>query len=327
MRRSAFRLLLLLAAVALWAPPPPSHAAGPRIGFLSPGTPEGTAGVLAGLREGLREHGFVDGANVAIEVRYANERFDRLPELARELAALPVDVVVTYVTQASLAARQVTKTIPIVMVGVSDPLASGLVASLSRPGGNVTGTSAPFSESAGKGLEILKEAVPGLRRVAIVWNPANEVFVSQMLAETRAAAQRLGLDLAPVQANDSASIDRAFAEIAKLRVDAVNVLGDPVLAASWPRIAALTTKLRLPSVTVSAAYAEAGGLMTYGPSLSDSARVAGGHVAKILRGARAGDLPVERSVKFELVINARTAKAIGYAIPPSLRLRADRIIE
>ncbi len=326
MPRSACRVLLL-ALVVLCAAHAQVEAANPRIGFLSPGTPEGTAYVLDGLRQGLREHGFVDGINVTIESRFAYGWFDRLPALVRELVDLPVDVLATFVTQASLAAKQNTRTIPIVMVAVSDPVASGLVTSLSRPGGNVTGTSASFSESAGKGLQFLKEAIPGLRRVAVVWNPANTVFQKQMLDETKVAARSLGIELQLFEARDAESIENALAAIAKERVSAVDVLPDPVFAANWARIAALTTGMRLPSVTVSSGYAEAGGLLTYGPSIADMARIAGGYVARILKGANPAQLPVELPTKFELVINARTAKQIGIVIPQSLRLRADRLIE
>ena len=166
----------LLAVIALGAVHAESNAAGPRIGLLSPGTSESTAPVLAGLRQGLREHGYIEGTNVAIDLRFANGQFDRLPELARELIGLPVDVLVTFVTEASIAAKNNSKTIPIVMVGVGDPVASGLISSLSHPGGNITGTSGMFSEAAGKRLELLNEAVSGMRRVAVLWNPANRVF-------------------------------------------------------------------------------------------------------------------------------------------------------
>lgn len=322
---ATFRRLLLV--IVLCSINAQSDAASPRIGFLSPSTPEGTAFVLAGLRQGLREHGYVDGTNVTIEPRFAYDRFDRLPGLARELVGLPVDVLVTYVTQASLAAKQSTTTIPVVMVGVSDPVASGLVSSLSRPGANITGTSAPFAGSAGKGLQLLKEAIPGLKRVAIVWNPGNAVFQRQVLEETTAAARLLGIELQLFEARDSESIENAFAAISKQRVSAVNVLPDPVFAANWSRIATLATNMRLPSVTVSSAYADAGGLMTYGPSLPHMARIAGGYVAKILKGAKPAELPVELPTKFELVINVRTAKQIGITVPQSLRIRADRLIE
>jgi putative ABC transport system substrate-binding protein len=321
------RRLLAIAAVVLGAAHVHADAANLRIGFLSPVTAEASAIVLAGLRDGLREQGFVDVASVTIEARFADDRFDRLPELARELVGLPVDVLVAYVTQASLAAKKTTDTIPIVMVGVSDPVASGLVASLARPGANITGSSAPFTESAGKALQFLKEAMPGLRRVGVIRNPGNAVFQKQVLEAAQASARQLGIELQLFDARDRDSIDAAFTQIGKQRLAAVYVLPDPVLAANWPHIAAQATKLRLPSVTVSSSYAEAGGLMTYGPSIADAARIAGRQVGKILKGAAPGALPVEQSTKFELVINAGTARQIGFVVPQSLRLRADRLIE
>lgn len=326
MLQSAFRPLLL-AVVVLCSASAQSQPASPRIGFLSPSTPEGTAFVLEGLRQGLREHGYVEETNVTIESRYAYNQFDRLPELARELIALPVDLLVTYVTQASIAAKQSTATIPIVMIGVSDPVASGLVSSLSRPGANITGTSGAFTGLAGKCVQLLKESIPGLSRIAILRNPANRVFQTQMLEETKASARQLGIELQLFEASDPQSIEAAFAAISKQRVAAVSVLPDPIFAANWARIAALATKSRLPSVTVSSAYAEAGGLMSYGPSLTDLARGTAGYVAKILKGAKPAELPIERPRKFELVINLKTAKQIGLTMPQPLRLRADRLIE
>jgi putative ABC transport system substrate-binding protein len=305
----------------------PSHAASARIGFLSPTTAEGSAFVLDAFRQGLREHGYVEGTNVTIETRYAHDRFERLPQLSRELVALPVDVLVSYVTQASIAAKHATQTIPIVMIGVSDPIASGLVSSLSRPGANITGTSGSFTGMAGKGVQLLKEAFPGLTRIAVLWNPANRVFQAQMLDETRAAGRQLGIELELFEATDPPSIDAAFTAISKRRVSAVSVLPDPVFAANWSRIAALAIKGRLLSVTVSSAYADAGGLMAYGPSLIDLARTTAGYVAKILAGAKPGELPIERPGKYELVINLKTAKQIGATMPQPLRLRADRLIE
>ena len=218
---------MLLAVVAVGSILAEANAASPRIGLLSPGTAESTAAVLAGLRQGLREHGYVEGTNVAIEPRFADGQFDRLPALARELIGLRVDVLVTFVTEASIAARDSSKTIPIVMVGVGDPVASGLVASVSHPGGNVTGTSGMFSESAGKRLELLNEMVPGLRRVAVLWKPANRVFQSQILRETEAAARSLGIELQMFEARDSSSMERAFASISKAHLAALNVLPDP----------------------------------------------------------------------------------------------------
>ena len=318
---------MLVTGMALGAVHAESGAAGPRIGLISPGTSESTAPVLAGLRQGLREHGYVEGANAAIESRFANGQFDRLPDLARELIGLPVDVLVTFATEASIAARDSSKTIPIVMIGVGDPVASGLISSLSHPGGNITGTSGMFSEAAGKRLELLNEVAPGMRRVAVLWNPANRIFQSQMIQETEAAARPLGIQLQMFEARDLASIERALAAISKERVSGLNVLPDPTLAAHGARIAALTAKVRLPSMSGNSVYAEVGGLMTYGPSFPELARSAGGYVAKILKGAKPADLPVERPTKFEFVINRKTAQQIGVTIPQSLQLRADRVIE
>ena len=320
--------VVLLAVIVLASVHAESDAAGPRIGLLSPGTAEGTAPVLAGLRQGLREHGYIEGTNVTIEPRFANGQFDRLPALAGELIGLPVDVLVTWVTEASIAARDNSKTIPIVMIGVGDPVASGLISSLSHPGGNVTGTSGMFSEAAGKRLELLNEAVPGRGRIAVLWNPANRVFQSQMIRETEAAARPLGIQLQMFEARDLASIEKAFAAISKERISGVNVLPDPILVgAHGARIAALAAKARLPSVSGNSAYAEVGGLIAYGPSFPELARSAGGYVAKVLKGAKPADLPVERPTKFELVINMKTAKQIGVTLPQSLQLRADRLIE
>lgn len=323
--RTSFRALLV-AVVVLCSIPTQSAAANPRIGFLSPSTADGSSVILASLRQGLRDHGFVDGTNVTIEARFADDRFERLPALARELVDLPVDVLVTFVTQASIAAKQATGRTPIVMLAVSDPIASGLVASLSRPGGNVTGTSGSFTGMTGKGIQHLREAVPGLRRAALLWNPGNRVFQAQMLQGAEASARQLGITLHRFEASDPESIETALTAIAKQRLPVV-VLPDPVLGASWARIAALTTQAGLPSVTVSVGYVEAGGLMSYGPSLSERAHSTAGYVAKILKGAKPAELPIEGPTKFELVINLKTAKQIGLTVPQSLRLRADRLIE
>ena len=319
--------VLLLAAALLCAIPGQSRAAHPRIGFLAPSTPEGTAFILSGLRQGLQEQGYVDGVNLEIEARYANDHFDRLPALARELVDARIDVLVSFVTQASLAAKHAAGSTPVVMIGVSDPVASGLVATLSRPGANVTGTSGAFTGLAGKGIQLLRELDPGLDRVAVLWNPGNRVFQAQMLDEVRTSARQLGVRLQTFEARDPASIETAFAAMSKQRVRAVSLLPDPVFAAYWPRIAALAASARLSSVTVSSSYAEAGGLMTYGPSLAELARVSAGYVAKILKGAKPGQLPIEQPTKFELVINLKTARDIGTTIPQPLRLRADRLIE
>lgn len=321
--------ILLLAVITLSSAYAQSQATVPRIGFLSATTPDSAVALnqLAGFRQGLRDHGYVEGTNIAIEYRFAHQRFDRLPDLARELIGLPVDVLVTAVTQASVTAKDNTKTIPIVMAAVADPVGAGLVSSLARPGGNVTGTSSMSVATAAKSLELLKEVVPGIRRVAVLWNPANRIFQMQMVRETEAAARSLGIQLQMYEAHDLPSIERAFETISKERVAGLNVLADPTLNTYAPRIAALAEKARLPSVSGIGLYAEAGGLMGYGANFYELYRSAAGYVAKILKGAKPADLPIEQPTKFELVINMKTAKQLGVSLPPSLLLRADRIIQ
>lgn len=319
--------VLLLAVIALCSVQAQVEAAGPRIGFLSYGTPEPAATTLAGLRQGLREHGYVEGTNIAIESRFARGQFNRLPDLARELIRLPVDVLVTAFTPATIAGMDSTRTIPIVMVGVSDPVAAGLVASLARPGGNVTGTASMTADTAGKPLELLKEVVPGLRHVAVLWNPANRVYQTQLLRETEAAAQSLAVRIQLFEAYDPDSIERAFEVISKERPSALYIFTDQMFVATGTRIAALAKKARLPSVSGNSEIAEAGGLMTYGPNRFELGRAAGAYVAKILKGTKPAELPVEQPTKFELVINMKTANELGVKIPRSLQVRADRVLE
>ena len=278
--------ILLLAVTSFCPLQAQSQAATPRIGLLTAGTPQSTAPMLAGLRQGLREHGYVEGTNIAIEYRFAHGQFDRLADLARELVGLRVDLLVTLVTQASIAAKENTQTIPIVMVAVSDPVSAGLVASLSRPVANVTGTSSMTSETAGKSLELLKESVPGAQRIAVLWNPTNRILQTQLIRQTESAARSMGIQLQMFEARDLESIEKVFAAISKERISALNVLPDPTFVAHAARIAALAAKAGLPSVSGSPAYADTGGLMAYGPSFSELARAAGGHVAKILRGEK-----------------------------------------
>ncbi|HEV8554060.1 MAG TPA: ABC transporter substrate-binding protein [Casimicrobiaceae bacterium] len=321
--------ILLLSVITLSSAYAQSQATVPRIGFLTATTPDSavTLNHLAGFHQGLREHGYMEGTNIAIDYRFAHQRFERLPDLARELIGLPVDVLVTAVTQASVAAKDNTRTIPIVMAAVADPVGAGLVSSLARPGGNITGTSSMSVATAAKSLELLREAVPGIRRVAVLWNPANRIFQMQMVRETEAAARSLGIQLQMYEAHDLPSIERAFETISKERVAGLNILADPTLNTHAPRIAALAEKARLPSVSGIGLYAEAGGLMGYGANFYELYRSAAGYVAKILKGAKPADLPIEQPTKFELVINMKTAKRLGVSLPQSLLLRADRLIE
>jgi putative ABC transport system substrate-binding protein len=290
-------------------------------------TPDQAAGLVEAFRQGLREHGYVEGKNIAIEYRFADGKFDQLPALAAELVGLRVDVLVAVVTQASIAARDATSTIPIVMVGVSDPVGSKLVATLARPGGNVTGNSALTGVTAGKSLELLKEVAPNVRRVGVLWNPANRVFQAQLVRETEAAARSLSLDLVMFEADSPEGVDRALAAMTKARLGALNVLADPMLSSQAGRIARSAAAASLPSVGWQAIYAEAGGLIAYGPSVRELHRDAAAYVAKILSGAKPADLPVEQPTKFDLVINLKTARQLGIAMPPSLLLRATRVID
>jgi len=295
-----------------------------RIGLL---TPASQSPATVAFRDGLRTLGYVEGHNLVVEYRSAEGRYERLPDLAAELVRLRVDVIVAIVTQASLAAKNATTTIPIVMVAVGDPVGSGLVTSLARPGGNVTGTSFPSVEVAGKSLEMLKHVVPKLQRVAVLWNPANPVFQALMMKETETAARSLGIQLRKLGARDAKEIDGAFEAMAKERPEALIVIADFSLLAHRTQIAALALKSRLPSVSALSEYAEAGGLMAYGPNFLEPGVRAAAQVDKILKGAKPADLPVEQATKFGLVINLKTARALGLTIPTALSAQADRVIE
>ena len=297
------------------------------IGFLSPATRAGHAHYVEGLLKGLGELGYVDGQNISFEYRWADGKFERLPGLAAELVRLKVDVIVSAVTQASLAAKNATATIPVVMVAVGDPVDSGIVASLARPGANVTGTSIMSDEVVGKQLELLKETLPKILRVAVMWNPANPVFQKLQVHVVEATAQALSVRLQKVEARNPEEIEGAFAAIARERTLALHVLSDPVFTTHRGRVADLAVKYRLPTVTGNTESAEAGLLISYGASFRESAHRAATYVDKILKGAKPADLPVERPTKFELVINLKTAKQIGLTIPPNVLARADRVIK
>jgi len=296
----------------------------PKIGYLAPSSASARAEVF---RQGLRELGYVEGKNIVIEYRFAEGEFDRLPDLAAELARLEVDVIVSVATQASLAAKGATRTIPIVMANVSDPVGSGLVASLARPGANVTGMASMTAEVVGKSLELLKETVPKLSRVAVLWNPENAIFQAQMLRETQIAAGALGVVLQTFGARGADEFDRAFAAINRAHVGALLVLADNILILHRAQILDFAEKSRLPAMYGSREHAADGGLMAYGPRYDDLFRRAASYVDKILKGAKPADLPVEQPTKFEFVINVKTAKALGLTIPIPLLGRADEVIE
>jgi putative ABC transport system substrate-binding protein len=298
-----------------------------RIGFLAAsGNPESTQA----FRRGLHELGYVEGRNLVTEIRSAEGKPERLPALAAELIALKVDVIVAAGgMSAALAAKQATKTIPIVFSAVDDPVTSGLVASLARPGGNLTGLALLSPELVGKCLEQIKEAVPWVSRVAVLWQPgtAPERAERDMLKETDLAAGALGLRLPIVRAYGPEDFPRAFAEIKRRQADALTVLSSPVFAGQRRRIAELAIKNRLPTVFAFRSYVDAGGLMSYGPDMADLFRRAATYVDKILKGAKPADLPVEQPTTFELVVNLKTAKALGLTVPDTLLGRADEVIE
>jgi putative ABC transport system substrate-binding protein len=300
----------------------------PRIGFLSPSSPSDSRTPLrfGAFRQGLRELGYLEGRTIAIESRWAEGKYDRLPGLAAELVRLKMDVIVTYSPPAIQAVKQATGTIPIVMGGVIDPVATGFVASLARPGGNITGLSLMAPELVGKQLEILREMVPKVTRVAVLGNPANAGTAPQ-LRQAQEAARALKVQLQPLEARGPNDIDTAFAAITKAGAGAVVVLVDAMFLDHRTRIADLAAKRGLPSIYGLSDFVEAGGLVFYGANDTERFRRAATYVDKILKGAKPADLPVEQPTKFEFVINLKTAKALGLTIPQTLLLRADQVIQ
>ena len=300
-----------------------------RIGFLAL---DMTAPILSTPREaflqGLRDLGYVEARNLLIEYRDAKGKPEQFPALAAELVALKVDVIVARGgTLGALAAKQATTTIPVVFGAVGDPVSEGIVASLARPGGNVTGLSLVFPELGAKSLELLKEVVPEVNRVALLLKPDASPDRKSRLEAAEVAARRLGMRLQVVEARGLEDFDRALSDMTRARAGALAVLATPVFDAHRQRLADLAARNRLPAVYSYRTYVESGGLMSYGPDLRDLFRRAATYVDKILKGAKPGDLPVEQPTKFELVINLKTAKALGLTIPPALLQRADQVIE
>jgi len=296
-----------------------------RIGFLGTGSEGLYTDLLQGLRAGLRELGYVEGRSV-FEYRFADDKHDRLPGLATELVRSKVDVILAHGSPAIRAAKHATSTIPIVMVGGGDPVGTGFVASLARPGGNITGLSTIDVGLAAKRLELLKEALPKLSRVAVLRNPNNPSGDLQ-LRETQAAARSLGIEIQLFDVRDPKELESAFSVMGKARADAVTVIADPLFLSQQKQIANLATTKRLPSVFARSENVQSGGLMSYGPTLADLFRRARTYVDKILKGAKPADLPVEEPTRMYLVINLKTAKALGLSIPSSVLARADQVIE
>jgi len=303
--------------------PPKGH----RIGYLSIGSasdPRRVA-IADAFRQAMHDLGYIENKNITIESRFAEGTYDPLARLAAELIKSRVDVIVAYSTPAAKAALGATKTIPIVMTGVVDPVATGLVASLGRPGGNVTGMSLMAPEIVGKQMQLLKELVPKISRVAVLWNPANPSGAPQ-LREAEVAARTLTVRLQPLEARNSSELDKAFAAAAQQRADAVVCFVDGVFIDKRTHIAHLAEQARLPTVYGLREHVEAGGLMFYGASPVDQSQRAASFVDKIFKGAKPGDLPVEQPSAFELVINLKTARALALTVPQSLIVRADALI-
>jgi putative ABC transport system substrate-binding protein len=321
-------LATLGGAAATWPLATRAQQAGklPTIGFLGAATPSAMSQWVAAFVQRLRELGWIESRTVAVEHRWAEGRSERYAEIAAEFVRLKVDVIVTSGTPPTLAAKQATAVIPIVFAGgTSDPVGTGLVASLARPGGNVTGLANQISDTSGKKLEFLREVVPGLRRLAIMANVGNPASVLEM-GEAQTTARTLGLEVTPSEIRRAEAIAPAF-EALKERADALYLCPDPLMNTNRTRINILAVGARLPTMHGGRHYVEAGGLMSYGPNAPDQFRRAADFVDKILRGAKPSDIPVEQPTKFDLIINLTTAKALGLDIPPTLLARADEVIE
>ena len=297
----------------------------PRIGYLAGSTPEPQSARIKAFRQGLRELGYVEGKNIVFEYRYAEGKLERLPALAAELVRLKVDVILTAGPPATRAAKEATVTIPIVMAQDTDPVGNGFIASLARPGGNITGLATLAPEISGKQLELLKEIVPRLSRVAVL-GTSTRPGTAQSLREVELAAGAFGVKLQYLDVLSSKDIETAFGAASKGRAEAVLALASPVFSSQRTQIADLAVKSRLPAIYPQSEWVEDGGLMTYGASYIDLYRRAATYVDKILKGTRPADLPVEQPIKFELIINLKAAKQIGLTIPPNVLARADRVI-
>jgi putative ABC transport system substrate-binding protein len=328
MRRREF-IMLLGGAVATWPlAASAQQAAMPVIGFLDPRSPDTIADQLRAFRQGLKDTGYVDGENVAIEYGWADGQIDRLPALAAELVRRRVAVIATNGgAAAAFAAKAATTTIPIVFMAGEDPVRLGLVASLARPGGNLTGVNLVISELTAKRLGLLRELVPGAARVAVLVNPANTVNAETTLRDVEPAASAMGLQIQILKASTSREIEAAFAPFVRERPDALFVGNDAFLTSRRVQLVHLATRHAVPATYTVRDFAEVGGLMSYGVNITDALRQLGIYAGRILKGARPTDLPVVQSSKFELVINAVTARMLGLDVPPTLLAHADEVIE
>jgi putative ABC transport system substrate-binding protein len=326
MKRREFITLLGGAAAAWPVAPRAQQPAMPVIGFLDTRSPDGMTDRLRAFREGLKDSGYVERENVAIEYRWAENQLDRLPELAAELVRRQVAVIAATSTYSAFAANAATTTTPIVFLVGEDPVRLGLVASLARPGGNLTGINNFAGELTVKRLELLREMVPGAARIAVLVNPAN-IAIETTLRDVQSAARVMGLQIQVLKASTSREIDAAFATFVRERPDAVFVSLDVFFISRRAQLVNLASRHALPATYPLREFAEVGGLMSYGTNIADTFRHIGVYAGRILKGAKPADLPVVQSTKFELVINAWTARMLGLAMPPSLLATADEVIE
>jgi putative tryptophan/tyrosine transport system substrate-binding protein len=326
MKRREFIMLIgggVAWPLAAWA----QQQAMPVIGILGSTSPEGLADILPGFRQGLKDAGYIEGQNVAIEHRWAENQIDRLPALAAELVRRQVVVIIATSHDSAFAAKAATTTIPIVFLAGEDPVRLGLVASLARPSGNATGINFFVNELAAKRLELLRELVPGAARVAVLVNPANATNVEATLRDVETAGRAMGLQIQVVNASTSREIDAAFATFVREQPDALFVSPGPFFTSRRVQLVQLAARLAVPAIYAGRQYADIGGLIGYGPNLTDSYRQVGVYTARILKGAKPADLPVVQATKFELVINAQTARMLGLTVPPTLLATADEVIE
>ena len=323
------RLIVTLAlSILSWSPPAQAQQPKkvPRVGFLGNSTTALEANLIGPFREGLRDLGYVEGKNILIEYRWAEGKYERFPALIAELIASKIEVIVTAGTPASLAVKKATTSIPLVMIAVGDPIGTGLIASLAHPGGNITGLTSIAVDLEGKRLELLREVIPKLSHIAVLWNPASPFQVVSE-KELQAAAQVMRIKVLSLGVQAQEQLDNAFATIRRERPGALLVLADRLFLHNRARIMDFAVQNRLPGVHAYVELVEAGGLMSYGPSYADMHRRAATYVDKILKGAKPADLPVQRPIKFELVINLKAAIALGLTIPQSVLYRADKVIK